>query len=54
MSVITEEGLDETILPIQKTDLIYQIEDRPPFKEALFILTPFLIHFIQSVVKIEY
>ncbi|NDV96313.1 purine permease [Dysgonomonas sp. 521] len=33
---MTEKELDEIIQPIQKTDLIYQIEDNPPFKEAAF------------------
>lgn len=33
---MTEKELDEIIQPIQKTDLIYQIEDKPPFKEAAF------------------
>ena len=31
-----EQELDETIQPIKQTDLIYGIEDRPPFKDALF------------------
>jgi xanthine permease XanP len=33
---MTEKEMDEIIQPIQKTDLIYQIEDKPPFKEAAF------------------
>lgn len=33
---ITQREADEIIQPIQKTDLIYQIEDKPPFKEAAF------------------
>jgi xanthine permease XanP len=33
---MTEKELDEIIQQIQKTDLIYQIEDKPPFKEAAF------------------
>ncbi|MDR0823733.1 MAG: purine permease [Prevotella sp.] len=33
---MTEKEVDEIIRPIQKTDLIYQIEDKPPFKEAAF------------------
>lgn len=33
---ITQKEADEIIQPIQKTDLIYQIEDKPPFKEAAF------------------
>ena len=30
------EEQEETIEPVEKTDLIYGIDDRPPFKEALF------------------
>ncbi|MDU1891860.1 MAG: nucleobase:cation symporter-2 family protein [Dysgonomonas sp.] len=33
---VTEKEADEIIQPIRKTDLIYQIEDNPPFKEAAF------------------
>ena len=29
------EEQEETIEPVEKTDLIYGIDDRPPFKEAL-------------------
>lgn len=50
MSATVEEGLDETILPIQKTDLIYQIEDRPPFKEAIFIAFQHLLAIFVAIV----
>lgn len=33
---MTEKEMDEIIQPIQKTDLIYGIEDKPPFREAMF------------------
>ena len=33
---VTEKEADEIIQPIRKTDLIYQIEDKPPFSEAMF------------------
>lgn len=33
---MTEKEVDDIIQPIQKTDLIYQIEDTPPFREAVF------------------
>lgn len=49
MSVEPNE-LDETILPIQKTDLIYQIEDRPPFKEALFVAFQHLLAIFVAIV----
>lgn len=49
MSVETKE-LDETILPIQKTDLIYQIEDRPPLKEALFVAFQHLLAIFVAII----
>ena len=33
---LNPEELEEMIEPVEKTDLIYGIDDRPPFKEALF------------------
>ncbi|MBD8387500.1 nucleobase:cation symporter-2 family protein [Dysgonomonas sp. BGC7] len=33
---VSEKEADEIIQPIRKTDLIYQIEDKPPFREAAF------------------
>ena len=50
MSVSPEEVLDETILPIKKTDLIYQIEDRPPFKEALFVAFQHLLAIFVAII----
>lgn len=47
---IKEQELDETILPIQKTDLIYQIEDRPPFKEAFFVAFQHLLAVFVAIV----
>ena len=40
------EEQEETIEPVEKTDLIYGIDDRPPFKEALFAA---LQHFWRSL-----
>ena len=60
---INEQELEETIQPVKQTDLIYGIDDRPPFKEALFaavqhllaifvaIITPPLI--ISSALKLD-
>jgi xanthine permease XanP len=45
-----EQELDETILPIQKTDLIYQIEDRPPFKEAVFVAFQHLLAIFVAII----
>lgn len=50
MSVSPEKALDETILPIKKTDLIYQIEDRPPFKEALFVAFQHLLAIFVAII----
>lgn len=57
------DGLPDEIAPIAKTDLIYGIEDKPPFKDAFFaaiqhllaifvaIITPPLI--IASALKLD-
>lgn len=42
--------LDETILPIKKTDLIYQIEDRPPFKESIFVAFQHLLAIFVAII----
>lgn len=47
---LKEQQLDETILPIQKTDLIYQIEDRPPFKEAMFVAFQHLLAIFVAII----
>lgn len=47
---VKEQPLDETILPIQKTDLIYQIEDRPPFKEAMFVAFQHLLAIFVAII----
>lgn len=49
MSIEPKE-LDEAILPIRKTDLIYQIEDRPPFKEAVFVAFQHLLAIFVAIV----
>lgn len=49
MEVIKNE-LDEIIQPIRKTDLIYQIEDRPPFKEAVFAAFQHLLSIFVAIV----
>lgn len=41
---------DDTILPIQRTDLIYQIEDRPPFKESLFVAIQHLLAIFVAII----
>lgn len=40
------EEQEETIEPVEKTDLIYGIDDRPPFKEPCL---PHLQHLLRSL-----
>lgn len=47
---VTEKEADKLIQPIQKTDLIYQIEDRPPFKEAMFAAIQHLLSIFVAIV----
>lgn len=47
--VINEE-VSEIIHPLKKTDLIYQIEDRPPFKEALFVAIQHLLAVFVAII----
>lgn len=50
MTQKSTEELDETILPIRKTDLIYQIEDRPPLKETLFVAFQHLLAIFVAII----
>ncbi|NDV70093.1 nucleobase:cation symporter-2 family protein [Dysgonomonas sp. 25] len=47
---ISKQEADEIIQPIKKTDLIYQIEDRPPFKEALFVALQHLLAIFVAII----
>lgn len=49
---MTEDNkdFDEAIRPIQKTDLIYQIEDRPPVKEAIFAALQHLLAIFVAII----
>lgn len=47
---ITEKEADEIIQPIQKTDLIYQIEDKPPFQESLFAALQHLLAIFVAII----
>lgn len=49
MKINTEE-LEETINPIKETDLIYGIEDRPPFKDALFAALQHLLAIFVAII----
>lgn len=47
---ISEKEADELIHPIKETDLIYQIEDRPPFKESMFVAIQHLLAIFVAIV----
>lgn len=47
---VTEKEAEEIIQPIQKTDLIYQIEDQPPFREAIFAAIQHLLSIFVAIV----
>lgn len=44
------EDSDEVAYPLRKTDLIYQIEDRPPFKEAFFVALQHLLAIFVAII----
>ena len=44
------EELEEMIEPVEKTDLIYGIDDRPPFKEALFAALQHLLAIFVAII----
>lgn len=48
-----KEQLDqdgEVVFPLKKTDLIYQIEDRPPFRESLFVAMQHLLAIFVAII----
>lgn len=47
---ISKGTADEIIRPIMKTDLIYQIEDRPPFKESVFVALQHLLAIFVAII----
>ncbi|MDR2956223.1 MAG: purine permease [Prevotella sp.] len=47
---ITEKEADDIIQPIQKTDLIYQIEDKPPFRESVFAALQHLLAIFVAII----
>ena len=49
MDINTEE-LEETIIPVKETDLIYGIDDRPPLKEALFAALQHLLAIFVAII----
>ena len=49
MKINTEE-LEETIISVKETDLIYGIDDRPPLKEALFAALQHLLAIFVAII----
>ena len=47
---VTEKEADDIIQPLKKTDLIYKIEDRPPFKEASFVALQHLLAIFVAII----
>lgn len=47
---VTEKEADEIIQPIKKTDLIYQIEDKPPFRESVFVAFQHLLAIFVAII----
>lgn len=47
---VSEQEVDELIQPIRKTDLIYQIEDKPPFREAIFVALQHLLAIFVAII----
>lgn len=46
----SKEEADEIIQPIKKTDLIYQIEDKPPFRESVFAAFQHLLAIFVAII----
>lgn len=49
MKINTEE-LEDTIIPVKETDLIYGIDDRPPLKETLFAALQHLLAIFVAII----
>lgn len=47
---LSKEEADDIIQPIKKTDLIYQIEDKPPFQEAAFAALQHLLAIFVAII----
>ncbi|WP_101689887.1 nucleobase:cation symporter-2 family protein [Dysgonomonas massiliensis] len=45
-----KDETSEIVFPLKKTDLIYQIEDRPPFKEAFFVALQHLLAIFVAII----
>lgn len=46
----SKEEADQIIQPIKKTDLIYQIEDNPPFRESVFAALQHLLAIFVAII----
>lgn len=47
---VSKSPAEQLVHPIQKTDLIYQIEDRPPFREAIFVALQHLLAIFVAII----
>ena len=47
---VNKTPAEQLVHPIQKTDLIYQIEDRPPFREAVFVALQHLLAIFVAII----
>ncbi|EGJ71852.1 xanthine permease [Bacteroides coprosuis DSM 18011] len=47
---VSKSPAEQLVHPIQKTDLIYQIEDRPPFREAVFVALQHLLAIFVAII----
>lgn len=47
---LTKDEVEELIQPMKKTDLIYDIEDRPPFREAVFVALQHLLAIFVAII----
>lgn len=47
---VSKSQAEQFVHPIKKTDLIYQIEDRPPFREAFFVALQHLLAIFIAII----
>ena len=47
---LNKSTADQLVHPIKQTDLIYQIEDRPPFREAIFVALQHLLAIFVAII----
>lgn len=47
---VSKSPAEQLVHPIKKTDLIYQIEDRPPFRESIFVAFQHLLAIFVAII----